>query len=47
MRTLIVDDHAGIRNGGVRSAIEHEGLDVVGEATNGVEVDKKGTRTTP
>ena len=46
MRVLIADDHALFRDG-LRSLLEARGVDVVGEAENGVEAVEMARRTRP
>ena len=46
MRILIVDDHEALR-AGVRSVLEAHGLEVCGEAANGLEALQKATELQP
>lgn len=46
MRILIVDDHEALR-AGVRTVLEARGLEVCGEAANGLEALEKVTRLRP
>ena len=46
MRVLVVDDHAAVRSE-VRSTLQDQGLDVVGEATNGEEAIERAEKLNP
>lgn len=46
MRVLIVDDQAAVRSG-VRSTLQDQGLDVVGEAANGEEAIERVEKLNP
>ena len=46
MKILIVDDHEALR-AGVRAVLESRGLDVCGEAANGLEALEKATQLRP